>query len=122
MSEEHVIVYTPDSSLANPLKMAREMVRDLLSSRELAWRLVVRDISAQYRQAFLGILWAFILSGDGTFVKPREQRKNSPSSKNGRIAAKSLCPGTTDPDSCAGHPRRQCLVLGRLYPFGKLVS
>ncbi|WP_200802333.1 ABC transporter permease [Desulfopila aestuarii] len=37
------------------------MFRDLLASRELAWRLAVRDISAQYRQAFLGILWAFIL-------------------------------------------------------------
>lgn len=37
------------------------MFRDLLDSRELAWRLAVRDISAQYRQAFLGILWAFIL-------------------------------------------------------------
>jgi len=37
------------------------MFADLAASRELAWRLVVRDISAQYRQAFLGILWAFIL-------------------------------------------------------------
>ncbi|MBW4647116.1 MAG: ABC transporter permease [Kastovskya adunca ATA6-11-RM4] len=33
---------------------------DLLASRELAWRLMVRDISAQYRQSFLGIAWAFI--------------------------------------------------------------
>jgi len=37
------------------------MFRDLAAGRELAWRLTVRDISAQYRQAFLGILWAFIL-------------------------------------------------------------
>ncbi|MGE4545134.1 MAG: ABC transporter permease [Pedobacter sp.] len=37
------------------------MFRDLAAGRELAWRLAVRDISAQYRQAFLGILWAFIL-------------------------------------------------------------
>lgn len=37
------------------------MFRDLAASRELAWRLAVRDISAQYRQTFLGILWAFIL-------------------------------------------------------------
>jgi lipopolysaccharide transport system permease protein len=37
------------------------MVRDLAACRELAWRLAVRDVSAQYRQAFLGILWAFIL-------------------------------------------------------------
>jgi lipopolysaccharide transport system permease protein len=37
------------------------MWRDLLSSRELALRLAQRDIKAQYRQAFLGILWAFFL-------------------------------------------------------------
>ncbi len=54
-------IYTPDSSLASPAKMLVEMFHDLAASRELAWRLAVRDISAQYRQAFLGILWAFIL-------------------------------------------------------------
>ncbi|MDZ4184574.1 MAG: hypothetical protein U1D97_06300, partial [Desulfuromonadales bacterium] len=37
------------------------MLCDLSDARELAWRLAVRDISAQYRQAFLGFLWAFIL-------------------------------------------------------------
>ncbi len=36
------------------------MWHDLLASRELAWRLMVRDISAQYRQSFLGIVWAFL--------------------------------------------------------------
>jgi lipopolysaccharide transport system permease protein len=36
------------------------MWRDLLASRELAWRLMVRDISAQYRQSFLGTVWAFL--------------------------------------------------------------
>jgi lipopolysaccharide transport system permease protein len=36
------------------------MGRDLLASRELAWQLMVRDISAQYRQSFLGIFWAVI--------------------------------------------------------------
>ena len=61
MSKLPVTIYTPDSSLANPVKMLRAMFSDLLASRELAWRLAVRDISAQYRQAFLGILWAFIL-------------------------------------------------------------
>ena len=63
-----VTVYTPDSSLASPGKMLRDMARDLLASRELAWRLAVRDISAQYRQAFLGILWAFILPLANTLV------------------------------------------------------
>lgn len=36
------------------------MFRDLISSRELAWRLFVRDISAQYRQSLFGYLWIFI--------------------------------------------------------------
>lgn len=61
MSEPIVTVYTPDSSLANPITMVRDMFRDLFRGRELAWRLAVRDIRAQYRQAFLGMLWAFIL-------------------------------------------------------------
>lgn len=40
--------------------MFRQMWRDLLAARSLAWRLMVRDISAQYRQSFLGVAWAFI--------------------------------------------------------------
>ncbi len=56
-----ITVYTPESSLASPGNMLRGMLHDLSASRELAWRLAVRDISAQYRQAFLGILWAFTL-------------------------------------------------------------
>ncbi len=55
-----IVVYTPESKLGLPIVMAKEMWRDLLASRGLAWRLMVRDISAQYRQSFLGILWAFL--------------------------------------------------------------
>jgi lipopolysaccharide transport system permease protein len=36
------------------------MGRDLLASRQLAWRLLVRDIRAQYRQSMFGVLWAFL--------------------------------------------------------------
>jgi lipopolysaccharide transport system permease protein len=61
-------VYTPDSSLTNPFVMARAMFADLWAGRELAWRLTVRDISAQYRQTFLGILWALILPLANTVV------------------------------------------------------
>lgn len=60
-SELPVTAYTPDSRLQHPARMLREMLSDLWAGRELAWRLAVRDISAQYRQAFLGLLWAFIL-------------------------------------------------------------
>lgn len=61
-------VYTPDSSLANPFVMMRAMLADLWEGRELAWRLTVRDISAQYRQTFLGLLWALILPLANTLV------------------------------------------------------
>lgn len=68
MKELDITIYTPESSLASPTKMLRDMFHDLAAGRELAWRLVVRDINAQYRQAFLGILWAFILPLANTLV------------------------------------------------------
>jgi lipopolysaccharide transport system permease protein len=55
-----VTVYTSESVLRNPGKLLRTMFRDLLRSRELAWRLFVRDVSAQYRQSILGYVWVFI--------------------------------------------------------------
>jgi len=36
------------------------MAADLRASRDLAWRLAVRDISSQYRQSILGLFWAFV--------------------------------------------------------------
>jgi lipopolysaccharide transport system permease protein len=53
-------LHTPESRIRHPKQLGREMVRDLLASRELAWRLLVRDLSSQYRQSFLGIFWAFV--------------------------------------------------------------
>lgn len=55
-----VRIYTPESALRDPQQLVREMGRDLWASRELAWRLVVRDISARYRQSVLGYVWAFL--------------------------------------------------------------
>ena len=55
-----VNIYQPESEIRHPLRLLRQMGQDLLASRELAWRLMVRDISAQYRQSLLGLLWAFI--------------------------------------------------------------
>ena len=54
------VTYSPDSQVRQPRQLAQEMWHDLLASRELAWRLLVRDISAQYRQSFLGVFWAFV--------------------------------------------------------------
>ncbi len=36
------------------------MVADLAGSRELGWRLFIRDLSAQYRNTVLGYFWVFI--------------------------------------------------------------
>lgn len=68
MTEQHISIYTPESLLANPRKMLRDMFSDLSTGRELAWRLAVRDISAQYRQTLLGFFWALILPLANTVV------------------------------------------------------
>lgn len=54
------VIHTPESLLRHPLQLFKQMWWDLLASRELAWRLMVRDISAQYRQSLLGFAWAFL--------------------------------------------------------------
>jgi lipopolysaccharide transport system permease protein len=55
-----VKVYSQESPLRHPTRFAREMFRDLRASRELAWRLFVRDTGAQYRQSLFGYVWAFL--------------------------------------------------------------
>jgi lipopolysaccharide transport system permease protein len=54
------IVYTPDSELRQFGRLLRHMGEDLRASRELAWRLFVRNVSAQYRQSLFGYAWAFV--------------------------------------------------------------
>jgi lipopolysaccharide transport system permease protein len=68
--KERVRIYTPQSAVRNPGRLLAEMFRDLARSRELAWRLFVRDVSARYRQSALGYVWAFLppLAATLTFV------------------------------------------------------
>lgn len=54
------VVYTPESQMRTPGRLLRSMFRDLKASRELGWRLFIRDISALYRQSLLGVFWAFL--------------------------------------------------------------
>jgi lipopolysaccharide transport system permease protein len=65
-----VNVYTPESPLRHPRELLRALLRDLLAARELAWRLFVRDLSANYRQTYLGYIWAFLppLLASATFI------------------------------------------------------
>lgn len=60
IEELSVTIYTPESQVQNPSRLLRRMIGDLRAARELAWRLFIRDLSAQYRQSLLGILWAFL--------------------------------------------------------------
>ena len=53
-------VYTADSELRRPGKLLAGMWRDLRASRSLAWRLMIRDLRATYRQSFFGVAWAFL--------------------------------------------------------------
>ncbi|GAA4976146.1 ABC transporter permease [Algibacter aquimarinus] len=55
----------------NNLKIGRllkETVKDLFSSHFLAKQLATRDIKSQYRQSYLGIIWAFITPITSAFV------------------------------------------------------
>ena len=54
-----VTVYTPESGFGKPVRLITGMFADLWRGRELAWRLFLRDLSAQYRQTYLGYFWAF---------------------------------------------------------------
>lgn len=59
-NEIQITVYSPESQMRSPGKLIKSMIHDLKGSRELAWRLFVRDVSARYRQSVLGVLWAFL--------------------------------------------------------------
>ncbi|MGR8934503.1 MAG: ABC transporter permease [Gammaproteobacteria bacterium] len=52
------------------------MVTELWQSRQLIWRLIVRDISVRYRQSLLGYLWAILpqITTVGIFTFLAQQR------------------------------------------------
>ncbi|WP_303317365.1 ABC transporter permease [Flavivirga abyssicola] len=52
-------IYKKGNNLS-ALKLLRNSLIDIYSSRFLARQFAERDIKAQYRQSYLGILWAFI--------------------------------------------------------------
>lgn len=66
--EGPVMIYTPASELSHPGAMVRGLFADVRKAADLAWRLARRDIAAQYRQSYLGFLWAFIMPLANTLV------------------------------------------------------
>lgn len=63
-----VVVHLPGSAVRNPARLVQAMFGDLRASGPLAWRLAMRDVKAQYRQSYLGYLWAFIMPLANTLV------------------------------------------------------
>jgi lipopolysaccharide transport system permease protein len=65
-----ISIYTPASQLTEPGRLFRAMLWDVMISRELAWRLLVRNISSRYRHTFFGYVWAFLppIMTAGVFV------------------------------------------------------
>ena len=59
-AQKYRSIYRPESEMRHPIDLIQKMGRDLLAARELAWQLMKRDISAQYRQTLFGYAWAFI--------------------------------------------------------------
>ena len=53
-------VYTPEPAIGKPKKLLSDMFQDLIDSRELAWRLCLRNISAKYRQTIMGYIWVIL--------------------------------------------------------------
>ncbi len=59
---EKILEFTPPHISENQSntrqKIIKTVLHDLIASRGLAWRLFLRDLSAQYRQSLLGVFWA----------------------------------------------------------------
>lgn len=63
-------IYSARRRLQHPGVLLAGLFRDLWAGRGLAWRLFLRDLSAQYRQTALGYVWAFLppLAASLTFI------------------------------------------------------
>jgi lipopolysaccharide transport system permease protein len=64
------VIYEPNKYLKLGIRIWPQMLRELIDSRELIWRMFVRDVSVRYKQTALGYVWAVImpLIAIGTFI------------------------------------------------------
>lgn len=54
------VIYSSRSEVLNFKRLIKSIAKDIHASRQLAWRLFVRNISALYRQTILGYAWALL--------------------------------------------------------------
>jgi lipopolysaccharide transport system permease protein len=57
--ENNIKIYEPPQNRRKK-RVWQEMFRELIASRELIWRLIIRDFSVRYRQSILGYVWAVL--------------------------------------------------------------
>ena len=59
------VVYSPKGPFIqlpeSRFQITRLMYREIVSAKDLIWRLFLRDFSSRYRQSVFGILWSFIM-------------------------------------------------------------
>lgn len=60
MRSTNTIRYTALPALRQPSEFVRSAFRDLAASKELAWRLFLRDLKAKYRASILGYVWLLL--------------------------------------------------------------
>ncbi|WP_419869057.1 ABC transporter permease [Chryseobacterium sp. CT-SW4] len=56
---DNIKIYEPSNRNKGFISIIRDMFADLFTSKDLAYRLFIRDRKAEYRQSIFGILWAF---------------------------------------------------------------
>lgn len=65
MNNNMPVTYTPKGlsieGHRGPFVTTRLMWRELVTARELIWRLFIRDFKAKYRQTVLGVVWAVLM-------------------------------------------------------------
>ena len=68
--ELHVRVYTSRAQKTSVVSSLAQVLREMWMTREVIWRLFLRDFTVQFRQKVLGYLWAFLgpLIGMASFV------------------------------------------------------
>ncbi|MFC1841033.1 ABC transporter permease [Thermodesulfobacteriota bacterium] len=59
-SSDQLKVYEPNYIVNAGLHVWADMFKELVGFRGLVWRLIIRDISARYKQSLFGVFWAFI--------------------------------------------------------------
>lgn len=60
LTQLSIRIYSPEPLLGSPVLLLKSIAGNLIAGRELAWRLFLRDLSAQYRQTALGYVWVFL--------------------------------------------------------------